>query len=287
MTQRTVRRGGRTTVGTPRQVVAAQVAVVVAILALGWWGFQRGGYFRPMTFPRDQVHEHLPTDQPVRLKGLIRVPGADTEHPYSPDFGIVIDRTGRPSLVKFLPPTDPQLAPPPAMIESATAQIQTWRFVPFQTKGRPVYARFVADFTLVPEQDRPAVHIPFPQVADPNKVVMTYDERGIRRLPRSLTIHGNGQVEIVITSVRSDQHFQATIPHEKVLSLIEAFRRADFFSLKDGYGGGPSERTARTVSIAIDGQTKAVHDDEGQFGGLPDAVADIEEALQRAGGFEP
>jgi len=270
-----------------RLAVAAQVTAAVVILALGWWGFQRGGYFRPISFPSDQVHEHLPTDQPERLKSLIRVPGADVDHPYFPAFGIVVDRDGRPGSVELIPANDPRQGPPPAMVDSAIAQIRTWRFVPFEANGHPVYARFVANFDLVPEQDRPSIHVPFPPVTDMNKVVMTYDERGLKRLPRSLTVHGDGNVEIVITSIRSDQHFPATIPQEKVLSLIDAFRRADFFSLKDGYGGGPSVRTDRTVSITIDGQTKTVHDSEGQFGGLPDAVADIEEAIQRAGGVEP
>jgi hypothetical protein len=268
--------------------VAAQVTAAVVILALGWWAFQRGGYFRPISFPSDQVYEHLPTDRPERLKALVRVPGVEADHQYlEQDFGIVIDRAGRPGTVKFLPSTDSQPVPPPAVVDSAVGQIRTWRFVPFQGQDGPVYARFVARFALVPEQDRPSVHVPFPTVMDVSKVVMTYDERGPRRLPRSITIHGDGRVEMVVTSVRSDQRFQATIPQEKVLSLIDAFRRADFFSLKDSYGGGPMESTDRTVSITIDGQTKTVRDDGGQFGGLPDAVTDIEEAIQRAGGVEP
>ena len=287
MRRQATRRGGRGKAGMSRLAVAAQVTAAVVILAVGWWIFQRGGYFRPISFPSDQVYEHLPTDQPGRLRGLIRVPGVEVDHQYfEQNFGIVIDRAGRPGTVKFLPSSDSQPVPPP-MIDSAVAQIRTWRFVPFQEKDGPVYARFVARFTLVPEQDRPSVHVPFPPVTDVNKVVMTYDERGPRRLPRSITIHGDGQVDMIITSVRSDQHFQATIPQEKVLSLIEAFRRADFFSLKEGYGGGPTESTDRTVSITIDGQTRTIRDDEGQFGGLPDAVMGIEEAIQSAGGVEP
>jgi len=286
MTRQATRRGERAKTGTP-YLWLVQVAVAVAILGLGWWGFQPGGYLRPISFPNDQAYPHLPADQPERLKTLIRVPGVDADRQYrEQQFEIAIDPAGRPTRVKFHPSADPQLVPPPAVTDSAIAQIRSWRFVPFALEGRPVHARFVADFTLVPEQDRPSTRIPFPQVADVNKVLMTYDERGIRRLPRSLTVHGDGQVEMVISSLRSDQHFQATIPRDKVLGLIDGFRRADFFSLKDDYGGGPPDGTARTVSITIDGQTKTVHDHEGQFGGLPDAVADIEDAIQRAGGFE-
>jgi len=288
MTRQATRRGQRNTAKASRRTVAAQVAAVAVILGLGLWAFHRGGYLRPVFLPRDQVSARLPTDRPERLKGLIRVPGVEVDHPFTgQNFGIAIDRAGQPGIVKFLPSTDPQLVPPPAATDSAIAQIRTWRFAPFQVDSRPVYARFVAEFTLVPDQDRPSVHIPFPPVTDVGRIVMTYDERGIQRLPRSLTVHGDGQVEIAITSVRSEQHFQATIPPDKVLTLIDGFRRADFFSLKDGYGGGPSEGTARTVSITIDGQTKTVRDNEGQFGGLPDTVREIEDAIERAGGLEP
>ncbi|HEX4504924.1 MAG TPA: hypothetical protein VH722_04270, partial [Alphaproteobacteria bacterium] len=169
----------------------------------------------------------------------------------------------------------------------AVVKIRAWRFVPFQAEGHPVHAWFVGQFTLVPEQDRPTAHTPFPKVTDVNQVVMAYNEDGPRRLPRAVTVHGDGTVETANTSVLSEQHFQATIPQSQVLSLIDGFRRADFFSLKDSYGGGPAEGTVRNVSITIDGQTRTVRDQEGQFGGLPDPVAAIENALQRAGGLEP
>jgi hypothetical protein len=225
---------------------------------------------------------------PDRLKTLIRLPGVDVDHQYfAQDFEIAVDPDGRPATVKYRPPSAPEMAAPPAVTDAAIAEIRTWRFVPFEVEGHPVHAWFVGEFTLVPEQDRPATHIPFPQVTDVNQVVMTYDEMGLRRLPRTVTVHGDGTVEIANTSVLSQQHFQATIPQAQVLSLIDSFRRADFFSLGEGYGGGPSEGTLRKISITIGAQTKTVADYEGQFGGLPDAVMDIENALQRAGGLEP
>lgn len=287
MTRQPAKHGDRSKPGRSRLTIASEIVVAMAVLAAGWWLFQPGGYFRPISFPDEAVYDHLPADRPERLKHVVRVAGATTDHPYVPEFGIVVNKVGRPGRVELLPTNIPQDVPPPAMLEAAIAEIQNWTFVPFRAEDRPVYARFTARFALSPEQDRPSTHIPFPQVVEPAQVVMTYDERGIRRLPRSVTVHGDGEVEIANTSVRSTQHFQATISKSQVLTLIDAYRRADFFSLKEFYGGGPSEPTARTVSITIDGQTKTVHDDEGQFGGLPDAVMSIEEALQRAGGLAP
>ena len=160
--------------------------------------------------------------------------------------------------------------------------------MPFQGKGHSVYERFVAEFTLVPEQDQPSLHTPFPQVADVNKVVMTYDEGGIRRAPRLVTIRGDGQVDVAgYDGYGHKLPPHITIPKETVLGLIDGFRRADFFSLQEGYGGGPSEGTHRVTSITIDGQTKTIDEYEGQFGGLPDSVMEIEDAIERAGGFGP
>jgi hypothetical protein len=272
---------------TPRWAVAAPVTVAAAIVALGIWALQPGGYVRPIGFSQDQGVAHLPADRPGRLKTLIRLPEvADIGHQYwEQNFDIAIDPAGHPITVKYL--SSPDRPAPPATADAAIAQIRTWQFVPLQAKGHPVYAWFVGEFTLVPEQDRPTVHIPFPPVTDLTKVIMTYDEAGPRRLPRAVTVRGDGHVEIANTSVLSQQHFQVTIPQEQVLSLIDGFRRADFFSLQDGYGGGPSEGVARKISITIDGQTKTIGDYEGQYDGLPDAVMEVEGALLRAGGFEP
>ena len=272
---------------TPRWAVAMQVTVVVAIVGLGIWALQPGGYVRPVGVPDDQVYDHLPNDRPERLRTLVRLPeivpaGGQFRNQ---TFEIAIDPAGRPVTVKYTP--SPGETPPPAVTDAAIAQIRTWQFVPFQLKGKPVHAWLVTQFTLAPEADRSAVHVPFPPVTDANTVTMTYEETGPKRLPRTVTVHGDGHVEIANTSVLSQQHFETTVPQSQILSLIDGFRRADFFSLKDAYGGGSSEGAARKLSITIDGRTKTVTEHEGEYGGLPDAVMDIENALQRAGGLEP
>jgi hypothetical protein len=272
---------------TPRWAFAVQVAAAAVILGGGWWAFLPGGYLRPIGFPRDEAVRHMPPDRPERLKWLIRLPEiVDSDHQYwDQTFEIAVNPAGHPATVRFLPSGD--RAAPSAIADSAIAQIRTWQFVPFEAKGHLVHAFFVAQFELVPEQDRPGSHTPIPPVTDLSKVVMTYDECGPRRLPRAVTVRGDGTVEIANTSVLSQQHFQTTVSGETVKYLIEAFRRADFFSLKDAYGGTIHQTSIKTVSLTIDRQTKTVRDIDGEFGGLPDAVMDIEDAIQRAGGLEP
>jgi len=272
---------------TPRWAVAAQVAVGVAIVALGAWALQPGGYVRPVGVPREQVSEHLPKDRPERLRGLIRLPGIESDHIYyDQNFEITVDPSGHPKTVRYRAPVASEAVAPPAIAEAAVAGIRTWRFIPFQVKGRPVHAWFVGQFDIVPEPDRPTSHVPFPPVTDVNNVVMTYDEAGPRALPRAVTVHGNGHIEIANTSVLSQQHFQTTISQEQVLSLIDGFRRADFFSLKDDYDGGPTEGIRKRLSITIDGQTKTVEEANGEYAGLANAVLEVESALQRASGLD-
>lgn len=256
-------------------------------LALAGCALQSGGYFRPVSFTRDQGYYHWPVDR-GRLKEVIRVPGVNVDNQYwGQYFEIEIDRAGRPITVRWVSSLSRDLAPSPAMIASATTQIRAWTFAPFQAEGRPIYARFEADFTFVPEQDRPSTHTPFPQITDVNNVVITYSETGIRRASRFLTVHGDGHVDISGSSLTDKNPSQVMISRAEVRSLIEGFRHADFFSLGDNYGGGPSEGTSRTLSITIDGQTKSIREFEGQFGGLPDAVITVEDAVERAAGLDP
>jgi hypothetical protein len=215
-------------------------------------------------------------DRPARLKLLIRVHGVEVDRPWASDFEIAIDPAGRPVSVKFGPLENPDLVPPPTMTASAIAQIHTWRFVPFQVNGRPTYARFVAYFTLVPDQDRPSVHVLFPEVTDLGKVVMTYREGGgMNRGPRYVAVHGDGQVDVDGFDGYSHRRpSPITIPKEKVLSLIDAFRRADFFSFKDSNSGDLSDVNSKTTAITIDGRTstdehrRTNKNDRGPCGGI-------------------
>jgi hypothetical protein len=138
MARQSVKRGERAKARTSRLALAGQAAAVVAIMALGVWAFQRGGYFRPIFLTADQVAERLPLDLPERLRGLIRVPGVEVGQSYrDQDFGIAIDRAGQPGSVQFLRPNEAQPAPPTAATDSAVAQIRRWRFVPYRGKDGP------------------------------------------------------------------------------------------------------------------------------------------------------
>jgi hypothetical protein len=63
------------------------------------------------------------------------------------------------------------------------------------------HERFVGELTLAPERAQPSIHIPFPRVTDMDGVVMTYKEDGgMVRAPRSVTVHGHGQIVIGVNA---------------------------------------------------------------------------------------
>jgi hypothetical protein len=64
--------------------------------------------------------------------------------------------------------------------------------------------------------------------------------------------------------------------------LLEKFRKADYFSLKDKYVLEATDLEEISTSLTIDGQTKKVRDYGGLKVGMPEAVTALEIALDKA-----
>ncbi len=63
------------------------------------------------------------------------------------------------------------------------------------------------------------------------------------------------------------------IGKNKVRELISAFDKAQFFSLRDNYEGGPTDAPSAITSITIDGRTKTIS----HYGASPDAPKELTE----------
>jgi ankyrin repeat protein len=68
--------------------------------------------------------------------------------------------------------------------------------------------------------------------------------------------------------------------------MVEAFRAADYFSLKSKYMWGATDLPTYKTSISIDGRTKEVVDYAGQQVGMPESVSKLEETIDRLSGVE-
>jgi hypothetical protein len=71
-----------------------------------------------------------------------------------------------------------------------------------------------------------------------------------------------------------------------VSEIVEAFRSADYFSLKNKYMWGATDLPTYTTSISIGGKTKEVVDYAGQQVGMPESVSRLEETIDRLSGVE-
>jgi len=95
------------------------------------------------------------------------------------------------------------------------------------------------------------------------------------------TVQFEGQAHVRVMGKRSDR-----VSSDAVAELLAAFRRADFFSLKEQYAAAITDFPSFTVSIEVDGQRKSVRDYLGLSVGMPEAVADLEEAFDRLAGTD-
>jgi ankyrin repeat protein len=162
-------------------------------------------------------------------------------------------------------------------------------FKPFEVDGRPGRAEFTIDIPIRPLQDEAVRHVPFPQIRDWNSVVVRLSRSGcFGTCPSySVEIHGNGTVlytgEGFVTVM--GQH-RATIAKDVVAQMVDAFRAANFYSLRDEYRWGATDLPTYTVSFSSDGKSKKLLDYAGQKVGMPESVSKLEETIDRLSGVE-
>jgi len=159
---------------------------------------------------------------------------------------------------------------------------KNWKFRPFERNGKPVAARFLEYANIVPPEQLPTTHVPFPEVPDWNKLEITLERTSCfgTCLAYKVEIHGDGSM--VYTGTRfvaiTGEHWDH-ISHEAVEQIVEAFRRADYFSLRDKYIQSVTDNATYRTSISIGGQTKSVTDYVGEEVGMPQTVTDLENAI--------
>ena len=165
--------------------------------------------------------------------------------------------------------------------EAETAE-RSQQFKPFKRRGHPVRATSQDIVWIVPPVEWASPRVLFPEIHDwaslRIKLSRTYCY-GVCPV-YSLEIRGDGEVVF---------NGQANVPalggqrgrvSRKIVSdLVEAFRRAEYFSLKDEYVATITDLPSCTTSIEFDGQKKAVKDYVGFAAGMPDVVVPLERKI--------
>lgn len=172
-------------------------------------------------------------------------------------------------------------------IGDLTLLCKTWEYKPFERNGHPVAAKVGESVSILPIGERPEVQVAFSEIHDWNSLRITLSRSGCYgRCPTyEIEIHGDGTVlydgkaYVGTTGQRT-----VKISHASLVKLVDFFRKADYFSLADGYVSGVTDNPTYVSSISFDGLSKSVLDYVGRKVGMPPGVSDVEDAIDRLSG---
>jgi hypothetical protein len=159
------------------------------------------------------------------------------------------------------------------------------RYVPFMQNGSPVEARVQEVFTLISAEEIPARVVPFPSDADPSRISVQLSRSGCFGSCPSYTVSigGDGKVTYrgsAYVSISGEHVSQ--IDGAAVTRLLELFRAANFFALKDQYWASITDVPTYHLSLKIGNRVKTVEDSIGERVGMPTVVTELEAAVDLA-----
>lgn len=103
----------------------------------------------------------------------------------------------------------------------------------------------------------------------------------------SVVIYGDGKIEYhgkEYVAISGDH--EARIEPEAATRLLERFRSANFFALKDEYVAAVTDNPTYRLELAIGQQKKTVTDYVGTWVGMPSSVRELEDAVDGAAGAD-
>jgi Domain of unknown function (DUF6438) len=175
----------------------------------------------------------------------------------------------------------------PEWYTEAIALAWNWHYLPFRRNGMTVYATFSSPVLIVPPERRPAEHMPFPKITDWNSLKITLRRTScFGSCPSyTLTIFGDGTVVYNGDAyVKYCGEYRGHVSADIVRQLDDVFKQADYFNLFDKYELNATDLPAYFTSISFDDKTKSVLDYAGDHTGMPEAVANLENGIDRLAG---
>jgi hypothetical protein len=162
-------------------------------------------------------------------------------------------------------------------------------FKPFIKNGIAVQASIEDYISILPPVQWAAKKVPFPEIKDWNSLRIKLQRTVcFGTCPAySIEIRGDGSVTYIggsFTLITGTHHEQ--IPRNVVADLLNQFRAADYFSLKDRYHWNVTDNPTYTTSIEFDGHKKEVVDYVGLEDGMPEVVEMLENSIDDAVGIE-
>ena len=164
---------------------------------------------------------------------------------------------------------------------------KTWRYKPFERNGQLIIAKVRESVSILPIGEHPQAQVPFPEIHDWNSLRVTLSRSGCYGSCSAydIEIHGDGTVLYDgRANVGTIGKRTLRISRESLMMLVDTFRRADYFSLASGYASGVTDMPTYVSSISFDGVSKSVLDYLGRDAGMPEAVSEVELAIDRLSG---
>jgi len=173
----------------------------------------------------------------------------------------------------------------PAFRARAKELAMLWRFKPFKRNGKPVVAQVYAEMPIRWLENRPVTRVPFPQIKDWSmlRISLTRSMCFGTCPSYAVEISGDGSVRYDgrnFVALRGTH--RARLERQAIEKLYDQFRRTDFFWLQDVYRALITDGPIYEIEISFDGHNKKVHDYIGLHNGMPDAVTNLEQAVDDA-----
>ena len=162
-------------------------------------------------------------------------------------------------------------------------------FKPFIKNGAAVRASIEDYIFILPPVQWAAKKVPFPEIKDWSSLRIKLQRTVCYGTcpAYSIEIRGDGSVTYIggsFTAITGTHHEQ--IPKSVIVDLVNQFRAADYFSLKDRYHWNVTDNPTYTTSIEFDGHKKEVVDYVGLEDGMPEVVEMLENSIDEAVGIE-
>lgn len=133
----------------------------------------------------------------------------------------------------------------------------------------------------------PNINAAFPEIHDWNTLQITLSRSACYGTcpAYKIEIHGDGTVlyDGMFYVAHKGRH-TAKISHASLMEIVDFFRKANYFSLRDSYVSSVTDSPTYKTSISFDGVSKSVIDYVGQTEGMPSAVSEVEAAIDRLSG---
>jgi hypothetical protein len=202
-------------------------------------------------------HEKVPHQYEIRVAGVTGFEILHMRLVISPDGSVINARpTGGRRAKQFWP--------------KVQSEVLTWKFVPFEKRGRAVTARV--------EERLPTTHVLPPDLKPDSKVTLKLSRGiclgtcpGYRVSVTTEGIEFEGFYYVSATGIHT-----ATVTADAVRNLARRFIDADFYSMDNSYEAEVTDMPAYTLSLDIDGHIKVVKDYAGSWVGMPSVISQLE-----------